>query len=142
MSPPPAPPVSDRRVVFFDGVCNLCSGLVRFVLRHNRDRSIKFASMQSPLGQRVLHFYGLPGDAYETMLYVEDGRLYTKSTAALQIARRLARPWRWLPVFLIVPRPVRDWVYDRVAGNRYRLFGKQDQCYLPDAAVCDRFLDG
>ena len=135
------PPITDEGVVFFDNVCNLCSGSVQFILRHNEDRSIKFASIQSALGQRVLHFYGLRTDTYETMLYFEEGLLYTKSTAALKIARRLVLPWRLLRAFYVFPQSVRDWFYDRVARNRYRLFGQRDQCFLPDKGVLNRFLD-
>lgn len=134
-------PVDDKRVVLFDNVCNLCSGSVRFILRWNGDRSIKFASVQSAFGHRVLTFYGLPTDAFETLLYIEDDRLYTKSTAALRIARRLTLPWRLLGVLEIVPRRVRDWLYDRIALNRYRLFGKRTRCFLPHKAVLERFLD-
>lgn len=135
------PPIADENIVFFDNVCNLCSRSVQFILRYNEDKSIKFASIQSALGQRVSDFYGLPSDTYETMLYLEDGLLYTKSTAALKIAQRLVLPWRLLRVFGIVPPGIRDWLYDRVARNRYRLFGRRDQCFLPDKDVLNRFLE-
>ena len=131
----------DDRVVLFDNVCNLCSSSVQFILRHNKDQTIKFASVQSTLGAEVLRAYGLPTDVYETMIYLEDGQLYTKSTAALKIATRLSLPWQLCRAFHIMPRSIRDWLYDRVASNRYRLFGKRDQCYLPDQNTRHRFLD-
>ena len=137
----PKLPVTERRVVLFDNVCNLCSSSVQFILRYNKDQSIKFASVQSDLGHQVLSFYGLRTDTYETMLYIEDGQLYTKSAAALKIVQRLAFPWRFFQVFFIIPKWIRDWLYDQVARNRYKLFGKRDQCYLPDEKVLSRFLD-
>ena len=133
-------PIPSERVVFFDGACNLCSGSVRFVLRHNEDRTIDFASMQSALGRRVLERHGLSTDDYDSMLYVERGRLYAKSAAALKIAERLTLPWRLLRFLAVVPEGARDWLYDRVARNRYRLFGRRDRCFLPDAEVLDRFV--
>ena len=131
----------EQRVILFDNVCRLCSGSVQFVLKHNTDESIKFASVQSALGRAVLTFYGMPTDVYETMLYIEHGRLYTKSTAALKIARRLSFPWPLLQIWVVVPRFIRDGLYDRIARNRYKLFGKHDQCYLPDEKMLKRFID-
>lgn len=137
----PGPLSNEKRVVFFDNVCHLCSASVQFILRHNKDQSIKFASVQSALGQQILSFYGLDIDSYETMLYIEDGQLYTKSTAALKIAKRLAFPWRLFQTLYIVPTNIRDWLYSQVARNRYRWFGKRDQCFLPDEKILSRFLD-
>jgi predicted DCC family thiol-disulfide oxidoreductase YuxK len=128
-------------VVFFDGVCTLCSGSMRFILRHNSDQTIRFASLQSLLGREVLYHYGYPVDAYETMLYVEDGELFVKSTAVLKIMNRLTYPWRVLQVFYVLPVGIRDWVYDRVARNRYRVFGKRNHCFVPEKDVLHRFLD-
>lgn len=137
------PPVlnNEKRVVLFDNVCNLCSSSVQFILKHNKDESIKFASVQSALGRAVLKFYDMPSDTYETMLYIEHGRLYTKSAAAIALAKRLSFPWSLLQVLAVVPRAIRDWFYDRIARNRYRLFGKREQCYLPDDKTLRRFLD-
>lgn len=88
-----------------------------------------------------MDFYRLSTDAIETMIYVEDGQIYIKSTAALKIARQLTLPWQLLQAFYIVPLGVRDWFYDRIARNRYQWFGQLDQCFLPNDEVLDRFLD-
>ena len=133
--------VGETRLVLFDGVCHLCSASVQFILRYNTDQSIKFASVQSGLGQQVLRFYRFDTDDYETMLYLEGGQLYARSTAAIKIARRLAWPWRLVQVFSIIPNGIRDWLYDRIARNRYKLFGKRDHCYIPDKKMRSRFLD-
>jgi len=136
------PPLADEgRVVLFDNVCNLCSGSVQFILRFNKDNSIKFASMQSALGHQVLVFYGFNTDSYESMIYIEDGLVLTKSAAAARIAKRLSFPWNLLQFLLVLPIGARDWLYDRIANNRYTLFGKRAECYLPDKEVYSRFLD-
>lgn len=126
----------------FDGVCVLCSATVRFVLAHERDRSLSFAAAQSPLGQAIYAALGMPGDRFESMVVIEQGRAFVKSAGALRLARRLRQPWRLLgAVTRILPRPLRDWIYDRVAGNRYALFGRYDACMVPDASLADRFVD-
>jgi predicted DCC family thiol-disulfide oxidoreductase YuxK len=137
------PPLLDgeSRVVFFDNICHLCIHSVQSILKHNKDQSIQFASIQSELGSSVLSFYGLPTQMYETMLYIEKGQLYTKSTAAIKIAKRLSFPWCLLQAGVVIPRFIRDGVYDLIARNRYKLFGKRDQCYLPDEKTLKRFLD-
>lgn len=132
---------SEPRIVLFDGVCNLCSHSVQFILRFNRDESIKFASVQSALGEAVLKHYGLPTGSYDTMLYIENGQLHTQSAAAIRIARQLRFPWSLLQILVVIPPVLRDWLYVRVARNRYRLFGKREQCYLPDEKTLKRFLD-
>lgn len=129
------------RVVLFDGVCRLCSAWVRWLLKADRHARFRLATMQSPAGQAILAWYGLPTDQYESMLVVDNGRLHQKSTAFLHILRQLPLPWRAGLVLRVVPRPVRDWVYDRVARNRYRWFGRHDQCLVPDPARAGRFLD-
>ena len=133
--------VSENHLVLFDNVCHLCSASVQFILRHNTDQSIKFASIQSEVGHQILRFYGFDTDTYETMLYLEDGQLYTRSTAVLKITKHLAWPWRFVQVLCIIPKDIRDWFYDRIARNRYKLFGKRDRCYIPDAKMLSRFLD-
>lgn len=131
----------EERVIFFDGVCRLCNGSVNFVIRHNRDQTIKFATVQSKLGKRVLEEHGLSTDKFESMLYFEAGQPYEKSTAALKIAKRLSFPFNALQVFYLVPKTIRDWLYDQVARNRYKWFGKQETCLAPTKEVKDRFLD-
>ncbi len=127
-------------VVLFDGVCNLCSGAVQFLLARDRAGKLRFASLQSDAGRALLEWAGLPTEHYDTIVFVEGGRSYVKSTAALRLTRHLPRPWRWLALALVVPRGLRDWFYDRVAGNRYLLFGRRESCMMPTPELQRRFL--
>jgi predicted DCC family thiol-disulfide oxidoreductase YuxK len=131
---------SGDRVLLFDGVCNVCSAWVRFVIARDPRARLRLASVQSPAGQAILRWCGLPTETFDTMVFVEDGRAYFKSTAFLRAVRYLERPWPWLSWGLAVPRPVRDWLYDRLARNRYRLFGRQESCMIPTPAIRSRFL--
>jgi predicted DCC family thiol-disulfide oxidoreductase YuxK len=132
--------VSAGPVLFFDGVCNLCSASVQFIIAHEAAPTIRFASLQSDLAQQTLPPLGVDPTRLESLVFVEGGVAATKSTAALRIARHLQAPWRWLAVFVVVPRVVRDVVYGLIAKNRYRLFGKKDACWLPTPDLKARFL--
>ena len=124
-------------VILFDGVCNLCTGSVRFVLARDSNRRFRFASLQSAAAERLLG----QRDNLESMVLVESGSVYRKSTAALRIARRLDGGWPLLAALLLVPRPLRDAVYDWIGRRRYCLFGKRDACWAPQPELADRFLD-
>jgi predicted DCC family thiol-disulfide oxidoreductase YuxK len=126
-----------NKVVLFDGVCNLCNGAVRFIIARDPAACFRFASLQSGVGRRLLKDDGPP----ETIVLLEEGKMYSKSTAALRIARGLRLPWPLLYAFIVVPRPLRDFVYDWVARHRYRWFGKLDTCLLPTPALRNRFLE-
>jgi len=126
----------------FDGVCVLCSGAVRFVIAREKDTALHFAPAQSDVGQAVLQALGLPQGRYETLVVVEDGRGYVKSAAVMRLATRLRQPWRLLGHLAgLVPRSILDWLYDRIARNRYRLFGRYDACMVPAAGVAHRFVE-
>jgi len=126
-----------NRIVLFDGVCNLCNGAVQFILRRDPRGRFRFAALQSEAARQLLK-----GDAPpETMVLIESGKTYTKSGAALRIARGLRFPWPVWYGLLIVPRPLRDLVYDWVAHNRYKWFGKRDTCVVPTPQMRGRFLD-
>jgi predicted DCC family thiol-disulfide oxidoreductase YuxK len=129
-----------RPVVLFDGVCHLCSGWVRFAIARDPRARLRFAAVQSPLGQGFLARHGLPLDAFESFYIIEDGRVFEKSTGFLRMVRHLRRPWPLLAAGRVIPRPVRDWLYDRIARNRYHLFGRRDTCLVPNADIADRFL--
>jgi len=127
----------DRPVILFDGVCNLCTGSVQFVIERDSRKQFRFASLQSPVAQRLLG----RRDDLEAMVLVQDGEIYRKSTAALRIARRLDGPWPALAVLLVIPRFLRDAVYDWIGRRRYRMFGKRDACWVPRPELAERFLD-
>ena len=129
------------RVVLFDGECNLCNAWARFLIPRDRAGRLRLAAVQSGAGQAVLAWAGLPTDRFDTMVFVEAGRAYTKSDAFLRIVRHLPWPWRAARVGLAVPRVVRNWLYDRLAANRFRLFGRRaEACLMPSPEAVGRFL--
>ena len=128
-------------ILLFDGVCNLCTGTVRFVIDRDSRKRFRFASLQSPAAARLLGPTAAGGDWLESMVLVEGERIYRKSAAALLIARRLDGLWPLLAILLAVPRPIRDTAYDWIGRRRYRMFGKRDTCWIPSGDLADRFLD-
>ncbi len=123
----------------FDGVCNLCNGAVDFVIQRDRKRVFRFAALQSEVGSTLLKQYPQPADL-DSIVLVLDQRAYVRSGAAIRIARSLGSGWPLLSVFLAVPAPIRDSVYDWIARNRYRWFGRKDTCRLPSAEEKALFL--
>lgn len=132
----------DKPLIVFDGACVLCSGFVRFVLRHDTAGQFHFLAAQSDLATAIYRHYGLSTDVWETNLLLAEGRLYTRSAAGIAITARFGGFWSVMRVLLLIPRPIRDWVYDRIARNRYRWFGRQDLCMIPEPMLADRFLAG
>ena len=130
----------EENVILFDGVCNLCNGAINFLIDRDKDGIYKFAPLQSEYGQRYLTESGLPLDEFDSIVLLEDGHTYSKSTAALKIAKNLSGAWPFLYGFIILPRFVRDAVYDFIANNRYKFFGKQDQCRVPTPELQAKFL--
>ena len=126
-------------MLLFDGVCTLCNGFVRFVIERDPAGRFQFAPLQSEAARRLLG--KAPQPLPDSLVLLEDGRLFTRSAAALRVARGLRFPWPLAYVFMAVPRPVRDWVYDTVARNRYRWFGRRDVCMVPTPELRARFLD-
>ncbi|MER2106357.1 MAG: thiol-disulfide oxidoreductase DCC family protein [Solibacillus sp.] len=125
------------RIVLFDGVCNICDASVQFIM--NRDAGAHhFASLQSEVGQQLIEKYGLRD--VDSVVLIEEGRAYTKSTAALRIARHLG-VWKLFYALIVVPAPIRDLFYTAIAKNRYRLFGKKQVCKLPTAEERARFIE-
>ncbi|MBI4860007.1 MAG: thiol-disulfide oxidoreductase DCC family protein [Candidatus Riflebacteria bacterium] len=131
---------SEPAVVLFDGVCNLCSSTVNFIIDRDPRGRFRFGSLQSPEARPYLERCGLSSDYLEGIVLIEGGRCFTRSTAVLRIARRLAWPWWFGALLLVVPRPIRDLVYGWVAARRYRWFGHHDSCRLPTPELASRFL--
>lgn len=128
-------------IILFDGVCNLCNGVVQFILRHDKAGRFKFAALQSDTGQRILRQHGLPPEGVNSFLLLENGRLFSRSTAALRLARRLGGFYSLAYLLMLVPQPLRDFVYKMVATNRYRFFGQRESCAIPTPDRKERFLD-
>lgn len=128
-----------KTIVLFDGVCNLCNGVVQFIIRNDQAGAFQFASQQSEAGQKLLELHKLP--AMDTVVLIEGRRVYTRSDAVLEILRRLPAKWSWLSAFKIVPKFLRDAVYKLVGRYRYNIFGKREACWLPTPELRARFLD-
>lgn len=126
-------------LVLFDGVCNLCQGSVQFIIARDPNQLFSFASLQSETGMRIKTEFQIPPDT-DSILLLENGKVYAHSTAALRIARKLSAPWSWLYAGIILPRFLRDPVYNFIARNRYKWFGKQESCWLPTPELKARFL--
>jgi predicted DCC family thiol-disulfide oxidoreductase YuxK len=127
-------------LVLFDGVCTLCNGSVRFLAPRDRTGRLRFAAIQSVPGQEILGRHGLPLDDWESFVFLEDGRIHQKSAAFFRIARHMTGAWPLLRLLRIVPRPIADWFYDRVARNRYALFGRHEHCLVPSDTLRAKFI--
>ena len=132
---------AEHPILLFDGVCHLCNGTVQLILKCDRKDVFRFAPLQSAAGQALLARFGLPVEAMPSVILVEGDRVYQRSTAALRILGALGWPYKVLTVLLLVPRPIRDWGYDLIARNRYRLLGKREACMMPTAEIRARFLE-
>jgi predicted DCC family thiol-disulfide oxidoreductase YuxK len=130
----------DKPIVVFDGYCALCSGWARFVLRHDNAGRFRLLPAQSALGKALYIHYGLDPQDYATNILIADGQAWFKSESSIRMAEGLGFPWALAGVFRIIPRAARDWLYEIVARNRLRWFGKRETCYRPDQKYTDRFL--
>ena len=128
-------------LVIFDGVCNLCEASVNFIIRHDKDGVFRFVPSQSELGAALQQRYGVNTASLDTVVLIRDGRLYTESDAGVRIAAAFDGPWRLLGLARWVPRPMRNWVYRRIANNRYAWFGRKEVCLIPTPEVRGRFLE-
>lgn len=127
-------------VMIFDGVCHLCARSVQFILDHEADATLRFMPMQSAAGERVLRELGFDPNDVKTFVLIADGKSYSRSDAAIRIARYFGGGWKLLGVVRLVPRPLRDWAYDLVARYRYRWFGRAETCMVPTPALKARFI--
>lgn len=131
-----------KKIILFDGVCNLCNGSVNFIIKRDKKDLFRYASLQSDIGQQLIKKHGIDTKQLDSILLIDsETRYYYKSTAALNIARQLSGVYPLLSVFLILPRFLRDWIYDIIAKNRYRWFGKQESCMIPTPELKALFID-
>lgn len=128
-----------KRILLFDGECNFCDASVQFIIKRDSKALIQFASLQSDVGMALLKKYEVP-EKTDSIVFIEGDCLYTESTAALKITRNLSGLWKLFYVFIVVPKPIRNLVYRWVAKNRYRWFGKKQECLLPSPEQRKRFL--
>lgn len=132
---------SPQSIVLFDGVCHMCQAIVLFTIKRDKQEQIHFAPLQSEFGLELLEKLELPTSNFDTFVFVDNGKVYTKSTAALHLFKKLHRLWPLLYVFIIVPRILRDPVYSFIAKNRYKWFGKSEQCMIPTSHIRSRFIE-
>lgn len=127
-------------LILFDGVCNLCSALVQFVIRNDQAAKFRFAAIQSEIGKEIFQSHGLDPADLQTFVLIADGRMFVRSDAAIEVVSRLGGAWRSLRLFKFVPRVMRDSIYSTVARNRYRWFGRKEVCVVPTPEIKERFL--
>lgn len=128
-------------ILLFDGVCNLCNSTVNFLIKRDKKQLFTFASLQSNTGQALLAKFGLPQAAFHSFVYVKGDKYYQRSGAMLRVLRDLGGIWTLAAVFLLVPPFVRNFFYKIIARNRYRWFGKKNECMIPTPELRKRFLD-
>ena len=133
--------MDQQHIILFDGVCNLCNASVQFVIRHDKSEQFIFASLQSDTGKRILSEHSLPESDLKSFILVEENKVYTRSSAALRVAKKLNGILPALYVFMLVPSFIRDGVYNVIAKNRYKWFGRKDECLLPSPELKARFLN-
>lgn len=129
-----------HKVILFDGVCNLCNTSVTFVIKRDKTDTFRFATLQEEPGKSLLEKHAIDPSETDSIILVDGEKAYTKSTAALKIARHLGGGYPLLYGFMIVPKFIRNWVYDYVAKNRYKWYGKKESCMIPTPALRSKFL--
>lgn len=132
---------SDHPVILFDGLCNLCSSSVQFVIKHDPQRQFRFASLQSKFGRKVTEHFDLHTDELNSFILLERKKIYTKSTGALRVTKKLNGLWPLLYSFIIIPSFIRNAVYSYIARHRYKWFGKKEACWLPTPELRRLFFD-
>lgn len=132
--------MKQQPVILFDGICNFCNSAVNFTIKRDQKAIIQFATLQSEKGRMFLRQYNLPINEMKSFVFIEDGKAYTRSTAALRVCRYLRGAWPLCFAFIIIPRFIRDGIYDWIARHRYKWFGIRQECMMPSPEVRKRFL--
>lgn len=141
--------MNKKPIILFDGVCNFCNGLVNFIIRQDKKNIFLFAPLQSERGKKLLDQYGIDWKNNDSFVLIENtgpndsvrqDKAYEKSNAALRIAAKLPWYWKWSQIFWILPKPIRDGIYNIIAKNRYKWFGKKEKCMIPTEQVRGKFL--
>lgn len=132
--------IAAHKIILFDGVCNLCNGAVTFVIKRDPKDHFRFAALQSDIGQALVAEHGIDTSKVDSIILIENNRVYSKSTAALRIAKYMSGAYPLLYGFMIIPNFIRNWVYDFVARNRYKWYGKKDACMIPTPELKAKFL--
>jgi predicted DCC family thiol-disulfide oxidoreductase YuxK len=129
-----------QQIILFDGVCNFCNFWVNFIIKRDKKDIYRFAAIQSATGQRILNVIGMSDTIIQTLILVDGKNYYIKSTAALKVIKNLSGPIKTLYPFILLPKFLRDFFYNAVAGYRYKIFGKRDACRVPTTEEREKFL--
>lgn len=132
--------MEEKAIILFDGICNLCNGAVQFIIKHDPKAYFKFSALQSEFSKDYFQKHRKNEERMGSLILLEHGKVYHQSTAVLKIVRHLSGGWKFFACFLVVPRFIRDWVYEIIAKNRYQWFGRREKCMVPEPGVQDRFL--
>ena len=132
--------MNNQHIILFDGVCNFCNFWVNFIIDRDKKDLFRFAALQSEKGQELLERFQMDSNSLDTFVLIEDKKVYTKSTAALKISRKLKGIWRSFYFLIFIPKPIRDFIYTLIAKNRYKFFGKRSTCRIPTAEEKEKFL--
>ncbi len=130
----------DNNIVLFDGICNLCNASVQLIIKNDRKGVFSFSPLQSDFSKRILKHKKSSDQIPDSLVLIENNRVFFRSTAALKIARKMDRLWPLFYMFIIIPEPIRNFFYDQIAKQRYRVFGKKESCMLPSVEIESRFL--
>lgn len=130
----------DHKIILFDGVCNLCNGAVTYIIRRDKKNLFKFAALQSEIGQQLISKFNIDTSKVDSIILIDGEKHYEKSSAALRIAKYLSGAYPLLFGFMILPKFIRNAVYDYIAKNRYKWFGKKESCMIPTAELKSKFL--
>ena len=133
---------NDKKIILFDGVCNLCNSSVKYVIKHDKKDEFRFVPIQSELGQKIIKHIGISAKHTDSVIFYKPGKVYYyKSTAALEIAKSLNGFFTYASIFRIIPSAIRDIIYDYIAKNRYKWYGKNESCMIPTPELKSKFLE-
>lgn len=132
--------MKERKIILFDGVCNLCNSSVNFIIDRDKSNQFKFASLQSEAGKSFLRSFNIENVKLETLFFLYGNKCYDQSTAVLKVVKYFPGLWKLFYIFIIIPKPLRDFFYKIIAKNRYKWFGKKDSCRVPTPELKEKFL--
>ena len=131
----------NKQIIFFDGICNLCEQSVQFIIKHDKNDIFRFVALQSDLGQEILQYIGIADKNIDSIiLYIPGKAYYYKSSAAIEIAKNLGGFWHYGTIFRVIPTAIRNNIYDYIAKNRYKWYGKKESCLIPTQKLKAKFL--
>lgn len=133
--------MSPHPIILFDGVCNFCNFWVNFAIKRDPRKKLRFTALQGETAKKILPQFGIIPSNLSSVILVENGKAYTQSSAALRVARHLSGGWKLFYGLIIIPKIIRDGLYNILARNRYKWFGKQENCRVPTPELRERFLD-